>query len=150
MRRCAHRRSVRDAISAPPRKVTPPQLMRLRARRGRVDARKVCACGRARGLGYGATRATGVTGVTGVTVASAGAHARDDATLRDAGYGGYGCKHCFADRCGYAARVWPCPPRGPVVPRWRRRFAPACRRMSPRAPHICYRAGCHEPRGLAR
>lgn len=26
----------------------------------------------------------------------------------------------------------------------------ACRRMSPRAPHICYRAGCHEPRGLAR
>lgn len=46
------RRSVRDAISAPPRKVTPPQCMRLRARRGRVDARNVRACGRARGLGY--------------------------------------------------------------------------------------------------
>lgn len=26
----------------------------------------------------------------------------------------------------------------------------ACRRMSPRAPHICFRAGCHGLRGLAR
>lgn len=44
----------------------------------------------------------------------------DDATLRGAGYG---CKHCAASPCGYAARVWPCPPRGPVVPRWRLRSA---------------------------
>lgn len=38
-------------------------------------------------------------------------------------YGGYGCKHSAASLCGYAARVWPCPPRGPVVPRWRLRCA---------------------------
>ena len=106
-----------------PRKVTPPQHMRLRARRGRVDARNQCACGRARGQVTRVTRATRATRATGVTVASAGAHAGDDATLRDAGYGGYGCKRCVASPCGYAARVWPCPPRGPVVPRWRLRSA---------------------------
>lgn len=71
----------------------------------------------------GVTRGYGGYGGYGVTVASAGAHAEDGATLRDAGYGGYGCKHCVASPCGYAARVWPCPPRGPVVPRWRLRSA---------------------------
>lgn len=62
MRRRARRRSVRGAISAPSRKVTPPQYMRLRARRGRVNARNVRACGRARGLGY-----EGYEGLRGVT-----------------------------------------------------------------------------------
>ena len=42
----------------------------------------------------------------------------DDAALRDAGYD---CKRCVASPCGYAARVWPCPPPGTGVPVWRLR-----------------------------
>lgn len=45
---------MRDAISAPPRKVTPPQCMRAAARvGGGLTARKICGCGRARRVGYG-------------------------------------------------------------------------------------------------
>jgi hypothetical protein len=95
---------------------------RCGARRGRADARKVCACGRARGLGHGGYE--GYEGYEGYGGDVSALRADgDDATLRDAGYGGYGCKHCVASPCGYAARVWPCPPRGPVVPRWRLRCA---------------------------
>ena len=53
LRRRARRRSVRPAISGiAPQGNAPSKYARYGARRGRADARKVCACGRARGLGY--------------------------------------------------------------------------------------------------
>lgn len=62
LRRRARRRSVRPAISGiAPQGNAPSTYARCGARRGRVNARNGCGCGRARGL---RTRATGATGAT--------------------------------------------------------------------------------------
>lgn len=75
---------------------------------GGLTARIMCGCGRARRARLRGLRCQRC------------AQTRTVATLRGAGYD---CKHCVADRCDYAACVWPCPPPGAPAPVWRLRCA---------------------------
>ena len=94
------------------RKVTPPQLMRLRARRGRADARNECGCGRARGLGY-----EGYEGYEGLRECNAALCASGG------GVGAWGALAAAAVAVALRGRARP--PPGPVVPVWRLRSARA-------------------------
>ena len=78
---------------------------------GGLTARIMCGCGRAR-------RAR-LRGLRGLRVSAA----RIRGTPRRCAARATGCRQCVADRCDYAACVWPCPPPGAPAPVWRLRCA---------------------------
>ena len=143
LRRRARRRSVRPAISGiAPQGNAPSMYARGGARRGRVNARNGCGCGRARGLGYeGYEGYEGYGGLRPRALARTLGTARRFATRATAVSAEPRLHAGMRRACGHARRADLSSRAGGFAPL-------GLRRMSPRAPHIWYRAGCHGSRGL--
>lgn len=91
--------------------VCPTPSRKPRPFSGGLTARIMCGCGRAR-----RARLRGLRGLRCQRCAQT-------RTARRCAARATGCRQCIADRCDYAACVWPCPPPGAPAPVWRLRCA---------------------------